>query len=68
VIGTTDSAGRYSLGPFPRDLAYTVKAEKLGYILTETETKGSYPISPVILTGFMDPYPQKLKTFGRSDP
>jgi hypothetical protein len=40
VVGTTDSEGKYNLGPFPRDLTYTVRAEKLGYIISEAETKG----------------------------
>merc|ERR1719312_2252646 len=33
--------GSYSLGPFPRDIKYKVKAEKLGYVITETST-GSF--------------------------
>jgi len=41
VTVTTDQKGSYSLGPFPRDIKYTVKAEKLGYVITETET-GSF--------------------------
>merc|ERR1719347_576423 len=39
----TDEKGAYSLGPFPRDLKYTVKAERLGYVLAEMEgEKGSF--------------------------
>ena len=41
VTITTDEMGSYSLGPFPRDIKYKVKAEKLGYVITETST-GSF--------------------------
>jgi len=41
VTTTTDEKGGYSLGPFPRDIKYSVKAEKLGYVITEME-KGSF--------------------------
>jgi len=41
VTITTDQKGSYSLGPFPRDIKYTVKADKLGYVITETKT-GSF--------------------------
>jgi len=41
VTITTDQNGGYSLGPFPGDIKYTVKADKLGYVITETET-GSF--------------------------
>merc|ERR1719427_1502515 len=41
VTITTDEMGSYSLGPFPRDIKYRVKAEKLGYVITETTT-GSF--------------------------
>ena len=37
----TDAEGKYSMGPFSRDIKYTVKAEKLGYVITET-TSGSF--------------------------
>jgi len=37
VVVTTDEQGGYSLGPFPRDLKYTVKAEKLGFVISEIE-------------------------------
>ena len=40
MVGTTNRDGQYSLGPFPRDLAYSVRAEKLGYIITEADAKG----------------------------
>ena len=33
----TDKDGKYSLGPFSRDLKYSVKAEKLGYVITESK-------------------------------
>jgi len=38
----TDVSGKYTLGPFPRDLQYTVKAERLGYVITESKTKGEF--------------------------
>jgi hypothetical protein len=38
---TTDSQGKYSMGPFVRDLDYTVEAEKIGYVLTQGE-KGTF--------------------------
>ena len=38
---TTDQKGSYSLGPSPRDIKCTVKADKLGYVITETTT-GSF--------------------------
>jgi len=41
VTITTNEMGSYSLGPFPRDIKYKVKAEKLGYVITETTT-GSF--------------------------
>jgi len=41
VTITTDEKGSYSLGPFQRDIKYKVKAEKLGYVITETST-GSF--------------------------
>jgi len=37
VTVTTDEKGSYSLGPFPRDIKYTVKTSKLGYVITETK-------------------------------
>ena len=37
----TDAEGKYSMGPFSRDIKYTVKAEKLGYVITETKA-GSF--------------------------
>jgi len=42
VTVNTDEQGAYSAGPFPRDLEYTVKAEKLGYVIAETETAGVF--------------------------
>jgi len=33
----TDDQGSYSVGPFPKDLKYSVKAEKLGYVISEVE-------------------------------
>ena len=41
ATAVTDEEGRYSLGPFSRDIQYTVAAEKLGYVITETE-RGSF--------------------------
>ena len=38
----TDQKGTYSLGASPRDIEFTVKADKLGYGITETTT-GSCP-------------------------
>jgi len=38
---TTDKDGKYSLGPFNRDIKYSVKAEKLGYVITEIKA-GSF--------------------------
>ena len=37
----TDAEGKYSMGPFSRDIKYSVKAQKLGYVITETKT-GSF--------------------------
>eukprot|EP00088_Acartia_fossae_P034516 TRINITY_DN3542_c0_g1_i4.p1 TRINITY_DN3542_c0_g1~~TRINITY_DN3542_c0_g1_i4.p1 ORF type:complete len:1220 (+),score=313.21 TRINITY_DN3542_c0_g1_i4:29-3661(+) len=40
---TTDAKGKYSVGPFARDLEYTVSAEKIGYVFTaEEDTKGNF--------------------------
>ena len=39
----TDAGGKYSLGPFPRDLKYSVTAERLGYVLAPMAGKaGSF--------------------------
>ena len=43
VTVETDGKGAYSLGPFPRDLKYTVVAERLGYVLAPLDGKpGSF--------------------------
>ena len=41
VITETDKQGKYSLGPFSRDISYKLKAEKLGFVLSETKA-GSF--------------------------
>ena len=41
VTTETDKHGKYSLGPFNRDISYTLKAEKLGFVLSETKA-GSF--------------------------
>ena len=40
AVAMTDAKGGYSLGPFPRDLEYTVHAEKVGYVINQKEKKG----------------------------
>jgi len=42
AITSTDAKGKYSVGPFVRDLEYTVEAEKIGYVLTQKEEKGHF--------------------------
>ena len=44
ALTSTDAKGKYSLGPFPRDLEYTMHAEKVGYVITQTSKKGIYYI------------------------
>ena len=61
VTTLTDSTGHYSLGPFPRDLQYTVKAEKLGYVLTQTKD-GSFSAKKLasVLVTVVDTEGEKL--------
>ena len=35
TVTHTDASGKYSVGPFARDLEYSVEAEKIGYVLTQ---------------------------------
>jgi len=42
VKSVTDAKGKYSLGPFPRDLEYSVNIEKLGYIITQSDKPGQF--------------------------
>jgi len=42
VTTSTDAKGKYSVGPFPRDLAYTVDAEKIGFVISNLEQKGHF--------------------------
>jgi len=45
ALTSTDAKGKYSLGPFPRDLEYTMHAEKVGYVITQTSKKGHFVAS-----------------------
>jgi hypothetical protein len=42
VSTTTDIKGDYSMGPFPRDIDYGLQAEKIGYIISQTDKKGVF--------------------------
>ena len=37
VSTETDKDGKYSMGPFKRDITYKLKAEKLGFVISETK-------------------------------
>ena len=53
----TDTEGKYAMGPFSRDIKYSVKAQKLGYVITETKT-GSFSAKKLALTSLQgDPEP-----------
>ena len=41
VTTETDKQGKYSMGPFSRDISYKLRAEKLGFVISETKA-GSF--------------------------